>query len=150
MQQSVLEKLMISWSRNSQPFTKTEGSLSFSQESATGIHPEPDESSPHFISYLIKTRTCVKINNLRFPNDPVSVHRTTRRRMVRWLMNNELQRIWKEVLVACSRYYPNIRLEELKNTTENLSQATRCPDGDENEAPLEYKLETYRYTNLCR
>jgi hypothetical protein len=32
--------------------------------------------------------------------------------MVKWQMNRDLERIWKEVIVASSRYYPSIRLEE--------------------------------------
>jgi hypothetical protein len=39
-------------------------------------------------------------------------------------------------------------LEGLRNTTKNLSQDRRCPDGDSNQAPFERKLESYRYTNL--
>jgi hypothetical protein len=33
------------------------------------------------------------------------------RRMVRRLMNDDLERIWKEVVVACPRYYHDIRLK---------------------------------------
>jgi hypothetical protein len=36
-------------------------------------------------------------------------------------MIEELKMIWKEAVVASSRYYPSICLEGLRETTENLS-----------------------------
>jgi hypothetical protein len=60
----------------------------------------------------------------------------------------ELERIWKEVIVACSRYHPKICLEGLRNTTTKNSVRTACADGDANQVPFEYELESYRYTNL--
>jgi hypothetical protein len=42
-------------------------------------------------------------------------------------MNDELERIWKEVVMA---YYPGIRLEGLRKTTKNLSQNSQSPDWD--------------------
>jgi hypothetical protein len=36
-------------------------------------------------------------------------------------MANQLKRIWKDAVVSSSRYYPRIYVEELKNTTRNLS-----------------------------
>jgi hypothetical protein len=35
-------------------------------------------------------------------------------------MRDEFERIWKEVVVAISRYYPGISLEELRKTTKHL------------------------------
>jgi hypothetical protein len=37
-------------------------------------------------------------------------------------MNNEFEKIWKEAVVACSRYYPGICLEGLRKTAKTLSQ----------------------------
>jgi hypothetical protein len=37
------------------------------------------------------------------------------------------KRIWKEVVVVQSGYYPGICLEELRETTNNLSEDIRCP-----------------------
>jgi hypothetical protein len=46
-------------------------------------------------------------------------------------MKDELERIWKEKVVAeFLRYYPGIRLEGLRNATENLSQDSRFPGLD--------------------
>jgi hypothetical protein len=44
-----------------------EGSLSYSQEPATGLYPEPDESNPTVISYLFKIHL-----NIILPSTPVS------------------------------------------------------------------------------
>jgi len=48
----LLEKLVVTQSRNSSPFMKPEGSLLCSQEPATNPYPEPDESSPEPPSLL--------------------------------------------------------------------------------------------------
>jgi hypothetical protein len=36
------------------------------------------------------------------------------------LLNNELERMWKEAVVAKSRYYLSIFLQELRKSTKNL------------------------------
>jgi hypothetical protein len=46
-------------------------------------------------------------------------------------VKDELERIWKEKVVAeFLRYYPGIRLEGLRNATENLSHDSRFPGLD--------------------
>jgi hypothetical protein len=45
--------------------------------------------------------------------------------MVRQLINDELESIWKEVVVAESRCYPGIFLEELRKTTKSLIHISR-------------------------
>jgi hypothetical protein len=47
------------------------------------------------------------------------------------MVNNELYRIWKKVVVAkFVWYYPGIRLEGLKKTTMNLSEYIQSPGRD--------------------
>jgi hypothetical protein len=41
----------------------------------------------------------------------LSVFQTLKRRIAGWLVNNELERIWKEAVVSYSRNYPGIFLE---------------------------------------
>jgi hypothetical protein len=41
-------------------------------------------------------------------------------------MLDDLKCIWKEILAACSKTYLNIRLYDVRNITENLSQERRC------------------------
>jgi hypothetical protein len=61
------------------------------------------------------------------------------RRMGRLEMNdNELKRIWKEAVMAYSRYYPGICLETGKNK-KSLSQDSRCSARVSNRASPEYK-----------
>jgi hypothetical protein len=55
---------------------------------------------------------------------------------------DELKRIWKEVIVASSRYHPCICLEELRKITNNLSRDSRCPNRDSKREPIEYKPRT--------
>jgi hypothetical protein len=54
-------------------------------------------------------------------------------------MNNELQRIWKETMVALSVYYRGVRVERLGRTRKTLSQESRCSDEGSDRAPLETK-----------
>jgi hypothetical protein len=42
-------------------------------------------------------------------------------------MNDELERMWKEAVVAYLKYYPGIRLEGPRKTTKNFSQDNWCP-----------------------
>jgi hypothetical protein len=50
------------------------------------------------------------------------------------ITNNELERIWKEVVVGYLKALPGIYLEGVRYTTKNLSQDS--PSQDLNEAPL--------------
>jgi hypothetical protein len=54
-------------------------------------------------------------------------------------MVDELESIWKQVVVAYSGYCPGICLEGLRKITENLSQFTQHSIQDSNPSPLEYK-----------
>jgi hypothetical protein len=62
-------------------------------------------------------------------------------------MTAEIERIWKEAVVAWSRYYPGICLERLKETTKTLSQDSRCPFRDSTRT-LEYSLDRYQANPL--
>jgi hypothetical protein len=42
-------------------------------------------------------------------------------------MSDELDRIWKEVLVSSSRYSHGICLEKIRKCTESLNEDTECP-----------------------
>jgi hypothetical protein len=64
-------------------------------------------------------------------------------------MVDELERIWKEAVLAKSRYCPGIiYIEGLKKTTENVSQCSRCPSRDLNRALPEYEYRALPHTNL--
>jgi hypothetical protein len=43
------------------------------------------------------------------------------------LTNDELERVWKEAIMAQSRYYPRICLEVMRETTKNLVQDAGVP-----------------------
>jgi hypothetical protein len=60
-------------------------------------------------------------------------------------MNDELERIWKEVVVVELRCYPGVRMEGLGKTTTYLIQRSRRLDQDSNQAPPEYQ---YRVSPL--
>jgi len=47
--------------------------------------------------------------------------------MVEWLENDEQVRIWKEVVMAYWKHCPNICLDGMKKTLENLSQDSQRP-----------------------
>jgi hypothetical protein len=51
-------------------------------------------------------------------------------------VNNELERMWKEVVIAYLRYYPGICLEELRKTTERHCQDSQSLGWDLNLGPL--------------
>jgi hypothetical protein len=54
-------------------------------------------------------------------------------------MTNEFKKIWEEAVVAYSKYYPIICLEELRNVTKNLGLGSRCTLRDASRARTEYK-----------
>jgi hypothetical protein len=54
------------------------------------------------------------------------------------LNNNDVERIWKEVISASSRYYTNIRLKGLRKTTGNIHQDSQCAGGNSNRRPAEH------------
>jgi hypothetical protein len=41
-------------------------------------------------------------------------------------MIDELERLWKEIVMAYLRHYPGICLEGLRKKTKNLTQDSRC------------------------
>jgi hypothetical protein len=49
----------------------------------------------------------------------LSVYQIMERRMVEWLVNDELQRMWKEAIVTYLRYYSGMCLEVLREATKN-------------------------------
>jgi hypothetical protein len=53
-------------------------------------------------------------------------------------MDDELERIYKEAVMAQLAYYPGIRLEEVRETTTTVFQHSRHPGQDSNTAPSEY------------
>jgi hypothetical protein len=53
--------------------------------------------------------------------------------------NEELGGIWKEAIITCSTYFPDICLNGLRKNTVRLSQDIRCPGQDSNGAPPEYE-----------
>jgi hypothetical protein len=53
-----------------------------------------------------------------------------------WLVINILKRIWKEAVVAWSRYYAGICLDWLETIAKILSKANKCSGRDSNRAPL--------------
>jgi hypothetical protein len=42
-------------------------------------------------------------------------------------VNEKLKTIWKEAVVAYSKYHAGICLEELRKTTKYVSQDSQCP-----------------------
>jgi hypothetical protein len=57
-------------------------------------------------------------------------------------MNDALERIWKEVVLIYSRYYPGISLERLKKTAEKLIHYCRVSNRNEhfqNSNPERYR-----------
>jgi hypothetical protein len=50
--------------------------------------------------------------------------------MVGWRVNNEVERIWKEMAMTCEKYCPDICLEGLSKTTKKLSWDSLCPGQD--------------------
>jgi hypothetical protein len=57
--------------------------------------------------------------------------------MVGLLIIDDLERIWAEAVVACSRYYADIGLRTEENH-EIISQDSRYPGRDSNRASPEY------------
>jgi hypothetical protein len=55
-------------------------------------------------------------------------------------VNNELERIWKEAVVANFRYYPGVRLDGLRKPRKYFSQDKRSPVRDLNPGPPEYEV----------
>jgi hypothetical protein len=53
----------------------------------------------------------------------------------RMIANNELERMWKEAVVAYLRHCPGICLERLRKTTKTFSQDRRFPGRDLNPGP---------------
>jgi hypothetical protein len=54
-------------------------------------------------------------------------------------MNDELEVIWNEAVVAYFGHYPGLCLEGVRRVTKNLNQGSRCPGRDSNRAPSEYE-----------
>jgi hypothetical protein len=46
--------------------------------------------------------------------------------------------VWKEAVVAQSRYYPGTCPEGLRKRMKHLSQDSRCPGRDSKQAPLKH------------
>jgi hypothetical protein len=64
-------------------------------------------------------------------------------------MVNELEIIWYEVVVAYSRYYPNICLEGLKTVTKDAIKHSLCPGRDSNQMYPEYDSNSITAVPTC-
>jgi uncharacterized protein YbbK (DUF523 family) len=69
--------------------------------------------------------------------DAFTVTHTIQRRMKWWQVNDELHRMWKEVVVASFKYYPYIWINWEK--PKNIDQDNRLPGRDFNMKPPEYE-----------
>jgi hypothetical protein len=83
------------------------------------------------------------------PNDAFS-RWTTQRHMDEWQMNNNLERIWKEVVVAWSRHNPGIFLERLRKFKKHLSHDSRCHSRDSIRGLLEYEARNWPLRQFLR
>jgi hypothetical protein len=68
-----------------------------------------------------------------------SVVQLTQSRMLRWLLNNELKRICKEVVLVWVELLPRIWLQELRKIARNLRQVSRPPGPELNSGPPDYE-----------
>jgi hypothetical protein len=66
--------------------------------------------------------------------------------MAAYLMDDELEKIWKEAIVAYMTYDPGIGLEKQRKTTKYLSQDIRRPRRDLNRPPPPPNTNLQRYT----
>jgi hypothetical protein len=58
-----------------------------------------------------------------------------------------LETIWKEAVVNYERYYPDISLERLRETTKNISLDIGITGEIRTEEVLNRSLQRYRYAN---
>jgi hypothetical protein len=65
------------------------------------------------------------------------------------IVNNELERMWKEAVWPSLRYYPDMYLEELRKTTKNLCRDRECPERDSNQAPAEIRSKELSVEQTC-
>jgi hypothetical protein len=63
-------------------------------------------------------------------------------------MNDEMERIWKEAIVAQSKYYPRIFLEGLKKTTKNTVRTAGVAAETRTEHLPNTSLEHYYSTSV--
>lgn len=68
----------------------------------------------------------------------LSCSETKQHRMV-WRYMDEVESIWKEAVMASSRYYPSSCLVGLKKDKKNISQDSQSPGWDSNQASPKYK-----------
>jgi hypothetical protein len=61
----------------------------------------------------------------------------------RLLMNDELERIWKEAVVALKRYCPSEYLEGERQFANDLNRDSLCPTRDSNPERPEYMSISY-------
>jgi hypothetical protein len=66
----------------------------------------------------------------------------------RMIANDELEEMWKEVVVAWFNVLSRHFLE-LRRNYDNLNQDSRCPRRDSNLAPHEYKSEALSFESAC-
>jgi hypothetical protein len=79
----------------------------------------------------------------------LSVSKTVKRRMVWWLVINELEEKWKEAVVAKLKYRPAIFQCYWRKTMKTLSQDSRCPDRDSKRTPPNTCQTIYRLGQLA-
>jgi hypothetical protein len=61
-----------------------------------------------------------------------------------------IERIWREVVVAETKYYPSIFIGGLRNNKKTLSQDTGCPGRDSNRGTPEQKCGALSLNQLVR